>query len=166
MHGVDVAWYLIHSMGKGGRGHFESLDEKAAENFRDAAAEAGASRIIYLGGLGNPDDELSAHLRSRQAVGDILRNGPVPCLEFRAAMIIGTGSLSFRMVRHLCHRLPIMICPKWLSTRTQPLAISDLLEYLIAGSELPLTESQVVEIGSPDVVTYLEICTNTRGNWD
>ncbi len=155
MQRVDVAWYLIHSMG--GRGDFQALDQRAAGNFRDAAARCGVKKIIYLGGLGRDSDQLSAHLRSRQHVGEILRKGPVPCVEFRAAMIIGRGSLSFCMVRHLCNRLPIMICPSWLSTETQPLASSDLLEYLMAAAVMESPKSQIVEIGSPDVVSYREI---------
>lgn len=154
--GCDAAYYLIHSMGR--KTDFETRDRQLAETFVAASADSSLRRLIYVSGLANEDaPDLSTHLASRLEVGRILRGGTVPCLELRAAMIIGKRSLSFRMVQHLCHRLPIMICPRWLSTLTQPLAIDDLLRYLVDSLAVPLPHSRVVEIGGRDRVTYLEI---------
>ncbi len=125
LRGVDAAYYLVHSMGSSGS--FEEADRQAAQNFGEAAKAAGVSRIIYLGGLGNPDEALSPHLRSRHEVGEILRAAGVPVLEFRASIIIGAGSLSFEMIRALVERLPIMITPKWVKVTAQPIAIDDVL---------------------------------------
>mgnify|MGYP002623047440 CR=1 FL=1 len=150
--GIDTAFYLVHSMGSGS--DFEQSDRQAAENFAAAARQAGVRRIIYLGGLGESQDGLSPHLRSRQEVGDILRESGVQVLEFRASIIIGSGSLSFELIRSLVQKLPVMIWPRWVSTPAQPIAIEDVLDYLIAAIEIAETENRVFEIGGPDQVSY------------
>lgn len=153
LQGVQTAYYLVHLMS--GSHDFEQEDRQAATNFADAARRAGAQRIIYLGGLGDDaDPKLSPHLRSRHEVGEILRNSGVETIEFRAGMIVGAGSLSYQLMKSLTDRLPIMICPRWLTTPTQPIAIQDVLAYLLAAKDLPPGESRIFEIGSPDVVTY------------
>jgi len=152
--GVDVAYYLIHSMGS--RGDFEREDRQAAMNFAAAANEAGVRRIVYLGGLGH-EPGLSRHLRSRQEVGRILRDSGVPTIELRASIIIGSGSLSFEMVRALVQKLPVMITPRWVSQRTQPLAIEDLIAYLVGALDVGVDGSVVVEIGGADQVSYMDI---------
>lgn len=153
--GVDTAYYLVHSMGTSG--DFEEEDRRAARNFGEAAREADIQRIIYLGGLGDSSDSLSSHLRSRHEVGEILRESGVPVIEFRASIIIGSGSLSFEMIRALTERLPVMIAPRWVSTLAQPIAIEDLIAYLVASAELPCEKSQVFEIGGTDCVSYGDI---------
>jgi uncharacterized protein YbjT (DUF2867 family) len=155
LHGIDVAYYLVHSMGSSGS--FEEADRAAARNFGDAARAAGVGRIIYLGGLGSEETELSPHLRSRQEVGEILRASGVPVLEFRASIIIGSGSLSFEMIRSLVERLPVMITPKWVKVPAQPIAIEDVLEYLVGALALPATSSREYEIGGADQVSYADI---------
>lgn len=155
LQGVDVAYYLIHSMGA--TGSFEDADRQAARNFGDAAKLAGVQRIIFLGGLGDDDEELSDHLRSRQEVGDVLRESGVPVLEFRASIIIGSGSLSFEMIRSLVERLPVMITPKWVKTPAQPIAIDDVLQYLLLALELPSSQYRIFEIGGADQVSYAAI---------
>ena len=152
---VHVAYYLVHSMGSSGS--FEEADRQAALNFGQAAHAAGVGRIVYLGGLGRDDEALSAHLRSRQEVGGLLRRSGVPVLEFRASIVIGSGSLSFEMIRSLVERLPIMITPRWVNVLAQPIAIQDLLSYLIAALEVPASEYRVYEIGGADQVTYADI---------
>ena len=152
MEGVDSAYYLVHSMGS--TGSFEEQDRAASQVFGDAAREAGVRRIVYLGGLGSANEELSAHLRSRQEVGKILRSSGVPVIEFRASIVIGSGSLSFEMIRALVERLPVMIAPRWVSVPAQPIAISDLLNYLIAALDLPPGTSRIFEIGGADQVSY------------
>ncbi len=152
MAGVHTAYYLVHSMGSSGS--FEEEDRRAARNFGDAAQAAGVLRIVYLGGLGDSSEELSAHLRSRHEVGKVLRSSGVPVVEFRASVVIGAGSLSFEMVRALVERLPIMIAPRWVSVPSQPIAIRDLLKYLSAALDLPDGESRVYEIGGADRVSY------------
>lgn len=154
--GVEVAYYLVHSMGSPGA--FEADDRLAAQNFGAAAREAGVRRIIYLGGLGHPEaGTLSPHLRSRQEVGDILRQSGVPVLEFRASIVLGSGSLSFELIRALVERLPLMITPRWVSVLAQPIAIEDLVAYLLAGIPVSMEGSQVFEIGGADRVTYGDI---------
>ena len=153
--GVQVAYYLVHSMGSSGS--FVEADRQAARNFGEAARAAGVERIIYLGGLGNEDETLSPHLRSRQEVGEVLRASGVPVLEFRASIVIGPGSLSFEMIRTLVERLPVMITPRWVKVPAQPIAIDDLLEYLLAGLALPTTACRVYEIGGADQVSYADI---------
>ncbi len=155
MDGVSAAYYLIHSMR--GNDEFSQRDVQAAENFASAAAAAGVERIIYLGGLGDPEANLSEHLRSRQETGVALRRAGVPVTEFRAGMIVGSGSLSFEMVRDLTERLPVMICPRWVFSRTQPVAIRDVLAYLVAALKTPASADQVIEIGGPDVLTYADM---------
>lgn len=155
LHGVDVAYYLVHSMGSSGS--FEETDRQAALNFGQAAKAAGVERIIYLGGLGSDDEVLSPHLRSRQEVGQILRQSGVPVLEFRASIVIGSGSLSFEMIRSLVERLPVMITPKWVNVPAQPIAIDDMLGYLLEALQLPVSEYRVYEIGGADQVTYADI---------
>ena len=152
MTGVDTAYYLVHSMGSPGR--FEQDDRTAARIFANAAREAGVRRIVYLGGLGRSDQELSAHLRSRQEVGEILRASGVRVIEFRASIVIGSGSLSFEMIRALVERLPVMIAPRWVSVPAQPIAIHDLLDYLLGALDLPSGASRVYEIGGADQVSY------------
>ena len=148
--GVTAAYYLIHSMS--GNKEFSQRDITAAQNFSQAAATADVKRIIYLGGLGDPDSALSEHLRSRQETGAALRQFGVPVTEFRAGMIVGSGSLSFEMVRNLTERLPIMIAPRWVYSRTQPIAIRDVLNYLISTLDVPESAGQTIEIGGADVM--------------
>jgi len=152
MEGVHTAYYLVHSMGSAGS--FEEEDRAAARIFGDAARQAGVHRIIYLGGLGSTSQKLSAHLRSRHEVGEILRSSGVPVIEFRASVVIGAGSLSFEMIRALVERLPVMIAPRWVSVPAQPIAIADLVQYLLAALDLPSGSNRVFEIGGPDRVSY------------
>jgi uncharacterized protein YbjT (DUF2867 family) len=155
LKGVRVAYYLIHSMSS--EGSFEEIDRKAAHNFGEVAKAAGVERIIYLGGLGNDEDDLSPHLRSRQEVGNILRQSGIPLVEFRASIVIGSGSLSFQLIRSLVERLPIMITPKWVQVAAQPIAIEDLIEYLEAALFVPDSGCRVYEIGGADQVSYADI---------
>ena len=150
--GVDVAYYLIHSMA-GGKG-FHERDVTAARGFARAAAAAGVSRIVYLGGLGDPAADISAHLRSRQDTGDALREAGVPVSELRAAVVVGSGSISFEMIRYLTERLPVMICPKWVYTKVQPIGVDDLLRYLVETLDVPDSAGRVIEVGGADVRTY------------
>ena len=149
---VHCAYYLVHSMAAGAE--FAELDRRAAENFARAAAHAGVRRIIYLGGLADDTVPLSAHLKSRVETGDVLRASGVPVIEFRASVVIGAGSLSFQMIQALVERLPVMVCPRWVATPTQPIAVDDVLQYLKAALVLPGTSSRVFEIGGPEVVSY------------
>jgi uncharacterized protein YbjT (DUF2867 family) len=155
LEGVEAAYYLIHSMG--GYTRFGKRDITAAENFAAAASVASVKNIIYLGGLGDPDSQLSEHLRSRQQTGEALRQFDTPVTEFRAGMVVGSGSLSFEMVRNLAERLPLMIAPRWVYTKTQPIAIRDVLSYLISALETPASIGKIIEIGSPDVLTYADM---------
>lgn len=155
LHGVETAFYLVHSMGTGN--DFEDEDRIAARNFAEAAKQNGVRRIIYLGGLGEEQQALSKHLRSRQEVGQILRESGAQVIEFRASIVIGSGSLSFELIRALVQKLPVMLCPKWVSTPSQPIAIEDLLSYLLAAIDLPQGPSDIFEIGGPDQVSYSEI---------
>jgi len=162
--GVDAAYYLIHGMSEGAEFHRRDLD--AARNFGAAARADGVRRLIYLGGLGDPTADLSQHLRSRQATGQGLREFGPPVTEFRAAVIVGAGSVSFEMVRNLTERLPLMICPRWVFTRIQPIAIRDVLAYLVAVLDVESSVGQVVEIGGADVLSYaamLEGYARARG---
>jgi uncharacterized protein YbjT (DUF2867 family) len=156
LDGIEAAYYLIHSLASGESG-FAERDRTAARNFGEAAVRAGTRQTIYLGGLGEDRKELSAHLRSRQETGEALRATGAPVTEFRAAVIVGSGSLSFEMIRHLVERLPVMIWPRWLDTRCQPIAIEDVLRYLVAALGRPEAIGRVFEIGGPDVLSYGEM---------
>jgi uncharacterized protein YbjT (DUF2867 family) len=153
--GIDAVHYLVHSMD--GRHGFADRDRTAAANVRDAAARAGVQRLVYLGGLGNDDEDLSDHLRSRHEVGRVLADGPVPVTELRAAIIIGSGSMSFEMLRHLVEVLPVMTTPRWVDTKVQPIAVRDVLAYLVEVLDEEATAGQVLEIGGPDVMSYREL---------
>jgi uncharacterized protein YbjT (DUF2867 family) len=155
LQGIDAAYYLIHSMS--GHTEFSQRDKEAAQNFARAAEAEGVTRIIYLGGLGDPGGNLSEHLRSRQETGAALRQFQVPVTEFRAGMVVGSGSLSFEMLRHLTERLPIMIAPRWVFTKTQPIAVRDVLSYLIAALESPASEGKIIEIGGASVLTNAQM---------
>ena len=154
MAGVHTAYYLVHSMASANS--FETEDRRAALAFAVAARDAGVQRIIYLGGLGSGSG-LSAHLRSRQEVGRILRDSGVATIEFRAAIIIGSGSASFEMIRALVEKLPVMVTPRWVNTSTQPIAIEDVIAYLRQAFELEINVSRIIEIGGADQVTYLDL---------
>ena len=149
---VDSVYYLIHSLSVGPG--FRELDIQAARNFGQAAKQAGIRHIVYLGALGDPDAGLSAHLRSRQECGAALRESGVPVTELRAGVIIGSGSLSFEMIRHLVERLPVMVCPRWIYSRIQPIAIDDLLDYLAAALNVPECRGLTIEVGGKDATTY------------
>lgn len=155
--GVEVAFYLVHSLAAGA--DFHERDLEAARTFATAFRDAGGQRIIYLGGLGDPHEDLSQHLRSRHETGDALREAGVPVTELRAAVIVGSGSLSFEMVRYLTERVPVMICPKWVYTRIQPISIRNVLDYLVAALQTPASIGQSVDIGGADIVTYGEMMT-------
>ncbi len=152
MQGVHTAFYLVHSMGSSG--DFEEQDRIAATNFREAADRAGIRRIVYLGGLGDPTEPLSRHLRSRHETGRILSSGAAQVVEFRASIILGSGSLSFELVRSLVERLPVMLCPRWVQAAAQPIGIEDILAYLEGALELEDPRSRVFEIGGPEMVSY------------
>jgi uncharacterized protein YbjT (DUF2867 family) len=151
LEGAEVAYYLVHSMGRGAaNGDYAERDVTGAENFAAAAAEAGVRRIVYLGGLG----EGSEHLASRHATAQTLRAGAVPVAYFRAAAVIGAGSESFLTVFHLVRRLPLMVTPRWVTTRTQPIAVADAVSFLAAASDLGLEVDRELQIGGPDLTTY------------
>ena len=152
---VETAYYLIHSMASSSG--FEERDRQAATNFAEAAKAAGVKHIIYLGGLGDPDKTMSKHLRSRQETGRYLAASGVPVTEFRAAIIVGSGSISFEMIRYLTERLPVMITPKWVDTRVQPIAIRDVLKYLLMARQRVPQGHHIVEIGGPEVLTYKDL---------
>jgi uncharacterized protein YbjT (DUF2867 family) len=153
--GIDTAFYLVHSMGSSEA--FEEQDRRGALNFGRAGRICNLRRIIYLGGLGSSSEPLSAHLRSRQEVGRLLRDSGVPTIELRASIVIGAGSLSFEMVRALVERLPIMVTPRWVTNDAQPIAVSDLLDYLVAAIDVAGNTSKVYEIGGADRVSYRDI---------
>ena len=150
--GIDVAYYLVHSMGA--HGDYIEKDRIAAHNFGEAARRAGVCRIVYLGGLATGDEALSKHLRSRIETGDVLRESGVPVVEFRASVVVGSGSLSFELIRALVERLPIMICPRWVLTLAQPIGIDDVLAYLAAALRLPDHTSRTFEIGGAHQASY------------
>jgi uncharacterized protein YbjT (DUF2867 family) len=153
--GVTTAYYLVHSMGRGtDRAGFAERERRAAANFAEMAAAEGVERVVYLGGLG---DERSEHLRSRAATAEALAEHGPPLVYFRAAMVIGAASESYRTVRYLVERLPAMIAPSWLRNRTQPIAIDDVLEYLVQAAERPEAAGREIQIGGPDVLTYSEL---------
>ncbi len=154
--GIDTAYYLVHAM-SGGRAGFERRDREAAINFVAAAEKAGVRRVIYLGGLGETGDELSEHLKSRLEVADILQKGRFATTFLRAAIILGAGGASFEMVRSLVNRLPIMITPRWVDTRCQPIAVDDVIAYLAGCLADERTTGRTFDIGGPDVLTYKEM---------
>jgi len=155
LHGVDVAYYMVHSMSS--TGSFEETDRQAARNFSEAAKAAGVKGLIYVGGLGSDEEELSAHLRSRHEVGEILRQSGLPVAEFRAAAVIGSGSASFELIRALVERLPIMLTPRWVKGKAQPIAIDDLLDYLMEALRIPISNYRMYEIGGADQVSYADM---------
>ncbi len=165
LQGIDVAYYLVHSMALGEK-MFSEVDREAATLFSEVAKSQGVKRIIYLGGIGASSDKLSHHLKSRQETGDCLRSSGISVTEFRAGVIIGSGSLSFEMLRYLTERLPFMICPRWVRTIAQPIAIRDVLRYLIDCLDIPESESQIFEIGGKDRLSYgemMQIYAQKRG---
>lgn len=154
VRGISTAYYLVHSMAS--EGNYAAEDRTAAKAFATAAREAGVRRIVYLGGLGSGQN-LSGHLRSRQEVGRILRDSGVPTIEFRASIIIGSGSLSFEMIRSLVEKLPVMLTPRWVHTMSQPIAVEDVIEYMITALEGPPEGSRIVEIGGAERASYADI---------
>ena len=158
MEGMDVAYYLVHSMG--GRSiaetrAFADRDRKCAKNFLKAAEEAGLKRIIYLGGLGETGDKLSKHLASRQEVANMLQSGRIQTTALRAAVIIGAGGASFELIRYLAERLPVMMCPRWINTRSQPIDVQNVISYLVGCLRQPATAGLTLDVGGPDIITYL-----------
>ena len=156
---VDAAYYLVHSMGSGGG--FEHRDRQAARGFERAASDAGLERVIYLSGLGDDRDGLSEHLRSRREVETLLSAGTYDLTVLRAAVIVGDGSASFRMIRQLATRLPVMVTPRWVYTECQPIAVEDVIAYLVGVLEAPETAGETYEIGGPEVLTYREMLEET-----
>jgi uncharacterized protein YbjT (DUF2867 family) len=156
---VDAAYYLIHSMGAGE--DFEERDRRAARNFVAAVDAAGIDRIVYLGGLGREEDDLSDHLRSRREVERLLATGAADLTVLRAAIIIGDESASFQVIRQLAERLPVMVTPSWVRTDCQPIYVDDVVAYLVGVLETPETAGRTFEIGGPDVLTYEEILVQT-----
>jgi uncharacterized protein YbjT (DUF2867 family) len=157
LHGVTVAYYLVHSLGAGS--DFPERDVTAARRFGTAAKNAGVERIIYLGGLGDPGKALSAHLRSRHETGEALRESGVPVTEFRAGVIVGSGSLSFEMIRYLTERVPVMICPRWVYTQIQPISVRTVLDYLVEALRVASSADRTIEIGGADIITYGQMLT-------
>lgn len=154
LEGIEVAYYLLHSMDGGG--DFVSRDREMAHIFADAAKQAGVQRIVYLSGL-HPTGDLSAHLGSRVEVGDILLASGVPTAVLQAGVVLGDGSASFDMLRHLTERLPAVVAPRWLLNRIQPVAIQDVLHYLVKATDLPDEVNRTFDVGGPDVLTYAEM---------
>ncbi|MDR9418544.1 SDR family oxidoreductase [Gracilimonas sp.] len=157
LENIDVAYYLIHSMSGKSNDDFHKRDMQAARNFRESAEQFGVKRIIYLGGLGNQSDNLSEHLASRQKTGEVLRESDIGVTEFRAAIVVGSGSKSFEMIRYLTERVPIMISPKWVYSKVQPIAIRNVLQYLVLAIEKPETKNKIIEIGGSSVITYADM---------
>ncbi|WP_435348420.1 NAD(P)H-binding protein [Haloarchaeobius sp. HRN-SO-5] len=157
--GVDAAYYLVHSMRSGA--DFEDRDRRAARAFADAATAAGVDRVVYLGGLGEERDRLSEHLRSRREVEHLLEEGSYDLTTLRAAIIVGSGSASFQMVHQLVKRLPVMVTPQWVETPCQPIAIDDVVAYLVGVLDVPGTAGETFEIGGPEVLTYREMLETT-----
>ncbi len=152
---VEAVYYLIHSIGTGPQ--FSESDRRAATTMAEAAARAGVARIVYLGGLVPTDGEASPHLASRAEVGQILLDGPVPAVVLQAGVVLGSGSASFEMLRYLTERLPVMITPKWVDSCVQPIAVEDVLHYLVAALDLPADTNRRFDVGGPDVLTYREM---------
>ncbi|NTV34273.1 MAG: NAD(P)H-binding protein [Deltaproteobacteria bacterium] len=160
MDGTDAAFYLVHSMGGRNLSEIKSFaerDKRAAENFVWAADRVGLARIIYLGGMGEMGDNLSEHLVSRQQVGQILSSGKARATILRAANIIGAGGAPFEMLRHLTERLPVMLCPRWIETRAQPIAVQNVIEYLMGCLKSRETAGRSLDIGGPDILSYREL---------
>jgi len=153
LQGCDVVYYLIHMMAQN-KMDFVKAEAIAAHHFVQAANVAQVKRIIYLGGLGNDQDHLSRHLASRHHTGEILRSGSAQVIEFRASMVIGDGSISYDIIKRLVHKLPILTIPKWSKTMTQPIGLSDTLNYLLAAKSVQLDHSEIVEIGGPEQMSY------------
>ena len=151
---IDVAFYLVHSMAAGS--DFARLDIEAAKNFAAAAAEAGVKRVVYLGGL-IPADPRSAHLKSRAETGDVLRHGAVPVTEIRAGMIVGPGSAAYEIIRDLVNYLPIMITPRWVQSRSTPIALANLLDYLVGVARMPEAAGKIYDVGGPETLTYEQL---------
>ena len=156
LDGCDAAYYLVHSLDSA---DFQAKDADAARSFARAAADAGVRRIVYLGGLGDDADELSAHLRSRRQVERLLGEGGVPVTVLRAGIVIGHGGVSWEMTRQLVAHLPAMITPRWVHTRTQPIAVADVVRYLVGVLEAPEAEGRAFDVGGPEVLEYLEMLT-------
>tara|TARA_A100001037_G_scaffold303684_1_gene338331 strand:+ start:901 stop:2409 length:1509 start_codon:yes stop_codon:yes gene_type:complete len=154
MEGVDIAYYLVHSMGGEREDDFEEIDRVGATNFIECADAMGIKKIVYFGGLGGNNSKLSPHLRSRHEVGEIFRTGRAQIIELQASIVIGSGSISFEMIRALVEKLPIMITPRWVATQAQPIAIEDVLQYLKKSSEIEFKSNQIFQIGGADVVSY------------
>jgi len=152
----DIVYYLVHSMGRHDQ-DFEELDRRAAHNTGQVAQDTGVKRIIYLGGLGQTEGEQSRHLRSRHEVAAVLKSYPTPVTVFRAAVIVGSGSISFELIHHLVNRLPLMICPRWIYSRTQPIGIVDVIDYLRSAVGEDRSSGQTIDIGGPDIMTYGEM---------
>ena len=148
---INTAYYFVHSMAA--KTSFADLDRQAARNFGEAAFMNGVRRIVYMGGLGNSDSDLSPHLRSRHEVGEVLRSSEVQVIELRSSIVLGPGSLSFEMIRALVERLPVMLTPKWISVPTQPISISDLIKYLLAALDLGIRGNKIFEIGGAEIVS-------------
>ena len=163
LDGVRVAYYLVHSMAEGEAG-FAERDRRAARSVAEASREAGVDLLVYLGGLGSKDDQLSHHLASRHETGRVLAEHGPPVLEFRAGMVIGAGSASFRMLMDLVKRLPLMVTPRWVRTRSQPIAIDDVVAYLDrARAFVPREQHTIVEIGGADVLSYRDMMLRAAG---
>jgi uncharacterized protein YbjT (DUF2867 family) len=158
--GQDAAYYLVHSMGAGD--DFAERDRRAARQFTDAASEAGVERVVYLGGLGDEADDLSEHLQSRREVEYLLAEGEPAVTTLRAGILIGEGGVSWRMVRQLAARLPVMVTPRWVNTRCQPIHVDDAVAYLVGVLDEPATAGETYEIGGPEVLTYGSLLRRTR----
>jgi uncharacterized protein YbjT (DUF2867 family) len=156
LDGCDAAYYLVHSLDSP---DFQERDAEAARSFARAAADAGVGRIVYLGGLGDDSDQLSAHLRSRRQVERLLAEGGVPVTVLRAGIVVGHGGVSWEMTRQLVAHLPAMITPRWVHTRTQPIAVADVVRYLVGVLEAPEAEGRAFDVGGPEVLEYLEMLT-------
>jgi uncharacterized protein YbjT (DUF2867 family) len=154
LDGASCAYYLVHSLDSD---DFEAKDAQGARNFADAAAERGLRRIVYLGGLGEEESALSAHLRSRRQVEQILRDGPVPVTSLRAAVVVGNGGISWEITRQLVDHLPAVVTPRWVQTRTQPIALADVIRYLVGVLSEPDAAGRTYEIGGPEVMRYIDM---------
>lgn len=162
LQGVDVAFYFVHMMAASG--DYYEMEERAARSFGEAAGSVGVERIIYMSGLGRDNDELSKHLSSRHNTGDTLREFEPLVIEFRAAMIIGEGSISFQIVKNLIHKLPLLLLPPATNTKTQPIALDDMLKYLTRAITVEVDGDEIVEVGGPEVLTY-EALLNKYAHW-